>query len=80
MCPVVQDFDDNLRCDLVCKIGKRKTQNNLKKFASPTPLKLPNHSQPACLFYSGKARELLFYSSSCPAPNLSMLSTVKLIL
>ena len=28
MCPAVHDFDDNLRYDLVRKIGTRKTPNN----------------------------------------------------
>lgn len=80
LCPVVQDFDDNLRYDLVRKIGTRKTQNNFKKFTSPTPLQLPNHTQPACPFHSGKVRELLFYPSSYSSSNLSILSTVRLIL
>jgi hypothetical protein len=80
MCPVVEDFGDNLRYDLVRKIGARKSQNNLKKFASPTFKQLPANIQTVCLSFSGNAREHLFFLSSYSFLNLSILSTVRLIL
>ena len=45
MCPAVHDFDDNIRYDLVRKVGVKKTQNNLKKGGNLTFLQLTNNCQ-----------------------------------
>jgi hypothetical protein len=80
MCPVVHDFDDNLRYDLVRKIKTRKTPNNFKKSASPPLLSLPGNTQTAYQFCSVKVQERLFFPSPYSSPNLSILSTVRLLL
>jgi len=80
MCPAVHDFDDNIRYDLVRKIGVKKTQNNLKKGDNPTFLQLANNSQTTFLISTRTAQELPAFSSSYSTLNLSILSTVRLIL
>jgi len=80
MCPAVHDFDDNIRYDLVRKVGVKKTQYTLKKGGNPTLLQLTTNSQTAFLISARSAQELLFFSSSYSTLNLTILSNIRLIL
>jgi hypothetical protein len=80
MCPVAHDFDENIRHDLVRKVGVKKAQNNLKKGSNPTFFQLSNTIKTTFLICSRTKQELPIFLSSHPTLNLSILSTVRLIL
>ena len=80
MCPAVYDFDDNIRHDLVRKVGVKKTQNNLKKGGKTTPAQSPYNIQFVYCLQSRTIQELPILSSSHSVLNLSILSSIRLIL
>ncbi len=80
MCPAVYDLDDNIRHDLVRKIGVKKAQNNLKQGGKTTPTQSTCNFQFVSCLQSRTVQELPILSSSHFVLNLSILSSVRLIL
>jgi hypothetical protein len=80
MCPAVYDLDDNIRHDLVRKIGVKKAQNNLKQGGKTTATQSPCNVQFGSFLQTRTIQELPILSSSHSILNLSILSSVRLIL
>jgi hypothetical protein len=76
----VYDLEDNIRHDLVRKIGVKKSQNNLKQGGKTTPTQSPCNFQFVSCLQSRTVQELPILSSSHFVLNLSILSSVRLIL
>ena len=80
MCPAAHDLDDNIRNDVIRKVGARKTQSNPKKDVNPKDLQLSNNVQTPPLFFLRTTHELPILLLSQSTLNLSLLSSVRLIL
>ena len=80
MCPVANEINDNIRHDLVRKIGLKKTQNNLKKGGNTAPAPSTFNIQSVHCLQLRTSQEHPILSSSYSALNLSILSSVRLIL
>ena len=80
MCPSAHALSDNIRLDFVYKVVKKTLQKDFKSGLNVTPLHLSNNTQNDVFVQYKDVEKLLIFSSSNPTLNLSILSTVRLIL
>jgi hypothetical protein len=80
MCPAVHNLGDNIKHDLIPKVGAEKLQKDFKKGFNVTFSKLSNNTQPGFFTQSRTAQEISNLSSSHFTLSLSTLSTIRLIL
>jgi hypothetical protein len=80
MCPVANEINDSIQHDLVRKIGLKKTQNNLKKVGNSAPAQSNFNIQSVNCLKSRTLQEHPILSSSYSTLNLSILSSVRLVL
>ena len=80
MCPAVHELGDNIRHDVVLKAEAKILQKNFKKGFSFTPFKLFNNTQIGVFAQSKAAQKLPIFSPLYFTLNLSILSTIRLIL
>jgi hypothetical protein len=80
MCPVANEINDNIRHDIVRKIGLKKSQNNLKKVGNSAPAESTFYTQSVNCLLSRTLPEHPILSPSYSTLNLSILSSVRLVL
>ena len=80
MCPSVQALGDNIRHDFVYKVGTKTLQKDFKSGFNVTPLHLSNNNQNDIFVQCKDAQKLLTFPPPHSTLNLSILSTVRLIL
>ena len=80
MCPSVQALGDNIRYDVVPKVGAQILQKDFKSGLNVTTLHLSNNAQNDSFVQLKDAQKHLFFSPPHSTLNLSILSTVRLIL
>jgi len=81
MCPMVHAIGNGLvDHSVVNKTEKRINKNNFKNIFSPAQFSFSSFNQTTIISKSGVSQKLSIYLPSNSTPNLSILSTVKLIL
>lgn len=80
MCPSVHELGDSIRHDVVYKSGTKTIQMDFKNHLSPAPLHVFNHNRNDIFVQSRDAQKLFFCLSLHPTLNLTIISTVRLIL
>ncbi len=80
MCPSIHELGDNIKHDAVLKVRAKTLRNNLTNGFSFTPFKLSNYSLVDDYDRFTTKQYFLIFSSSNPILNLSILSTIRLIL
>ena len=80
MCPSVHELGGNIRHDVALKVGSKTLQKDFKKGFNFSFSKLSNDTQTGFFVQSMNTRELPIFSSSPSTLNLSILSTIRLIL
>ena len=80
MCPSVHELGDNIRHDFIYKVGTKTLQKNFKGGVNVTPLHLSNNTQNDSFVQLKDAQKLLTFSPPHSTLNLSILSTIRLIL
>ena len=79
-CPTVHIFGENIKHDLLPKIEEELQGGKIKKELDLNLLKLSPTSHSNLFHHTRNIEEYSIYSSQCFIPNLSILSTIKLIL
>ena len=80
MCPSVHELGDNIRHDFVYKVGTKTLQKDFKSGLNVTPSHLSNNAQNDSFVQLKDAQKHLFFSPLHSTLNLSILSTVRLVL
>ena len=80
MCPTVHEFADDVRHDMLHKVGVKKTQNNFKKGGNTTPAQSLYNTKSFYCIQSRTPQKILILSSSYSTLDPSILSSVRLIL
>jgi hypothetical protein len=80
ICPSIHELGDNIDHDAVLKVRAQTSRNNLTNGFSFTPFKLSNNSITASFDRFKTKLNIHIFSSSNPTLNLSILSTIRLIL
>jgi len=80
ICPSIHELGNNIRHDVALKVEAKILQKNFEKGFSFTPLKLFNNTQAGVFVQSKTVQELPIFSSSNSTLNLSILSTIRLVL
>ena len=80
ICPAVHELGDNIKHDVALKVEAKKLQKDFKNSFNITPLKLSNNSQGRIFVQSMTAQEWTIFSTVYSTLNLSILSTIRLIL
>lgn len=80
MCPSVHELGDSIRHDVVYKAGTKTIQKDFKNHLSPAPLHVSNHNRNDIFVQSGDSQKLFFCLSLHPTLNLTIISSVRLIL
>jgi hypothetical protein len=80
MCPSVQALGDNIRHDFVYKVGTKILKKDFRSGLNVTPLHLSNNTRNDSFVQLKDAQKHLFFSPPNSTLNLSILSTVRLIL
>ena len=80
MCPSVHELGDNIRYDVVYKAGTKTIQKEFKNDSSTTPFHVSNNDQKDIFVQTQDAQKLFFFLPPHPTLNLTILSTVRLIL
>ena len=80
MCPAVHELSDNIRHDVALKVEAKILQKDLKKGFNDTFSKLSNNTQTGFFSQMRTVQELPIFSSAHSTLNLSILSTIRLIL
>ena len=80
LCPSVHKLDDNIRHDVALKVETKILQKDFTNSFNLNPLKLSNNSQGGILVHSMTAQEWTIFSTVHSTLNLSILSTIRLIL
>ena len=75
MCPSVYGLGDNIRHDVVHKVGTKTLQKDFKNGLSVTPLHFSNNTQNDSFVQLKYAQKHLFFSPLHSTLNLSILST-----
>ena len=79
MCPSAHALSDTIRHDIICKVTKT-LQKDFKSGMNVTTLHLPKNNQNDIFGQSKDTQKLLIFSPPYSTLNLSILSTVRLIL
>ena len=79
-CPTVHTFGEDIKHDLLPKIEVEELQKKTKKGLDLNFSKLSQNSHSNVFHHTTNVQEFSMYSSQCFIPNLSILSTIKLIL
>lgn len=80
MCPSAQALGDNIRHDVVPKVGSKMIQKDFRSALNVNPLHLSSNTQADIFIQSKDAQKILTFSPPHSTLNLSILSTVRLIL
>jgi hypothetical protein len=80
ICPSIQELGDNTKHDVVLKVRAKILRKNLTNGFSFTPFKLSNNSLAVDYDQFTTKQYFSIFSSSNPTLNLSILSTIRLIL
>lgn len=80
MCPSIHELGDNIDHDAVFKVRAKTLRKNLTNGFSFTPFKLSNNIITASFDQFKTKLNIHIFSSSNPTLNLSILSTIRLIL
>ena len=80
MCPSIHELGDNIDHDAVLKVRAKTLRKNLTNGFSFTPFKLSNYSLVDDYDRVTAKQYFPIFSSSNPTLNLSILSTIRLIL
>ena len=80
ICPSIHELGDNIKHDAVLKIRAKTLRKNLTSDFSYTPLISSNKSLTASFDQFKTKLNIHIFSSSNPTLNLSILSTIRLIL
>ena len=80
MCPSVHELGDNIRHDIVYKVGTKTLQKDSKSGLNVYNLHLSTNAQNDSFIQYKDAQKHLFFSPPHTNLNLSILSTVRLIL
>ena len=80
MCPSVHELGDNIRHDFVYKVGTKTLQKDFRSGLNVTTLHLPNNTRNDIFGQSKDTQKLFFFSPPYSTLNLSILSTLRLIL
>jgi hypothetical protein len=79
-CPTVHSFGENIKHDLLPKIEAEKLQEKTKKRLDLNFPELSQNSHSNLFHHVRTAQELILFSSSHFTLNLTILSTIRLIL
>jgi len=80
ICPSIHELGDNTKHDAVLKVSAKTLRKNLTNAFSFTPLISSNNSLTAGFDQFKTKLNIHIFSSSNPTLNLSILSTIRLIL
>jgi len=80
MCPAVHELGDNIKHYVALKLKAKILQKDFKNSFNITPLKLSNNSQGGIFVQPMTAQGWTIFSSLHSTLNLSILSTIRLIL
>ena len=80
MCPSVHQLSDIVRHDITPQFGKQLPHKTFKKGFNLTPFKFHNHTKTQDFIQCKTLEEIKLSPSLLSTVNLSILSTVKLIL
>jgi hypothetical protein len=81
MCPSIHELGDNIDHDAVFKVRAKTLRKNSTNGFSFTPFKLSNNNSLAVDYDQFTTKQYFsIFSSSNPTLNLSILSTIRLIL
>lgn len=78
--PLVLEFDDPIRNDVIYRIGKNIQQKSFKNCINFTFFKLSNNTKNDIFIQSKAEQKLAYFLSPNPTLNLSILSTIRLTL
>jgi len=79
-CPTVHTFNEDITHDLLFKIEAEKLQKNTKEGLDLNFSKLSQTSHSNFFHHTRNVQKFSIYLSHCSIPNLTILSTIKLIL
>ncbi len=80
MCPAIHELDNNIRHDVALKVEAKIQQKNFQKGFNLIPLKIFHSTQTGFFVQSKTRQELPIFPPSQSTLNLSILSTIRLIL
>jgi hypothetical protein len=80
MCPSAHALSDTTRHDVICKVVTKTLQKDFKGGVNVTTLHLPNNTRNDIFGQSKDTQKLLIISPPYSTLNLTILSTVRLIL
>ncbi len=80
MCPSVHQIDENIRHDITVKVETKASKQNPKSNLAFNPLKIVNATREGISVHFRTLQELPVFLSLPSTLNLSMLSTIRLIL